>query len=187
MPVRLLREILVTPLPTQCDFVPSDLRLALFWLGCLLWWLLLLKKNAWYCPASVLCILACILLKEFMPRMTCTSYVHLTVGSVQFSSVAQSCPTLCDSMDCSMPGFLVHHQLLELAQTHIHWVGLDNHDGVITHPEPGILECEVKWALGGITINKASGGDGIPAELFQILEDDAVQVLHMQWFWSPEK
>ena len=104
-------------------FVPSDLRLALFWLGCLLWWLLLLKKNAWYCPASVLCILACILLKEFMPRMTCTSYVHLTVGSVQFSSVAQSCPTLCDSMDCSMPGFLVHHQLLELAQTHIHWVG----------------------------------------------------------------
>ena len=55
---------------------------------------------------------------------------------------------------------------------------LDNHDGVITHPEPGILECEVKWALGGITINKASGGDGIPAELFQILKDDAVEVLH---------
>ena len=55
---------------------------------------------------------------------------------------------------------------------------LDNHDGVITHPEPDILECEVKWALGGITINKASGGDGIPAELFQILKDDAVKVLH---------
>ena len=55
---------------------------------------------------------------------------------------------------------------------------LDNHDGVITHPEPGLLECEVKWALGGITINKASGGDGIPAELFQILKDDAVEVLH---------
>ena len=55
----------------------------------------------------------------------------------------------------------------------------DNHDGVITHPEPDILECEVKWALGSITTNKASGGDGIPVELFQILKDDAVEVLHM--------
>ena len=51
---------------------------------------------------------------------------------------------------------------------------LDNHDGVITHLEPDILECEVKWALGSITMNKASGGDGIPGELFQILKDDAV-------------
>ena len=54
----------------------------------------------------------------------------------------------------------------------------DNHDGVITHLEPDILECEVKWALESITMNKASGGDGIPVELFQILEDDAVKVLH---------
>ena len=54
----------------------------------------------------------------------------------------------------------------------------DNHDGVITHLEPDILECKVKWALGGITMNKASGGDGIPVELFQILKDDAVKVLH---------
>ena len=54
----------------------------------------------------------------------------------------------------------------------------DNHDGVITHLEPDILECEVKWALESITTNKASGGDGIPAELFQILKDDAVKVLH---------
>ena len=54
----------------------------------------------------------------------------------------------------------------------------DNHDGVITHLEPDILECEIKWALGSITTNKASGGDGIPAELFQILKDDAVKVLH---------
>ena len=54
----------------------------------------------------------------------------------------------------------------------------DNHDDVITNLEPDILECEVKWALGSITTNKASGGDGIPVELFQILEDDAVQVLH---------
>ena len=53
----------------------------------------------------------------------------------------------------------------------------DNHDGVTTHLEPDILECEVKWALGSITINKASGGDGIPGELFQILKDDAVTVL----------
>ena len=54
----------------------------------------------------------------------------------------------------------------------------DNHDGVITHLEPDILECEVKWVLGSITTNKASGGDRIPVELFQILKDDAVKVLH---------
>ena len=51
----------------------------------------------------------------------------------------------------------------------------DNHNGVITHLEPDILECEVRWALGSITMNKASGGDGIPVELFQILKDDAVK------------
>ena len=54
----------------------------------------------------------------------------------------------------------------------------DNHDGVITHLEPDILKGEVKWALGSITMNKDSGGDGIPVELFQILKDDAVKVLH---------
>ena len=54
----------------------------------------------------------------------------------------------------------------------------DNHNGVITHLEPDILECEVQWALGSITTNKASGGDGIPVELFQILQDDAVKVVH---------
>ena len=54
----------------------------------------------------------------------------------------------------------------------------DNHNGVITHLEPDILECEVKWALRNITVNKASGGDGIPVELFQIPEDDAVKMLH---------
>ena len=54
----------------------------------------------------------------------------------------------------------------------------DNHDGVITHLDPEILECKVKWALGSITANKASGGDGIPGELFQILNDGAVKVLH---------
>ena len=54
----------------------------------------------------------------------------------------------------------------------------DNHNGVITHLEPDILECELKWALKSITMNKDSGGDGFPAELFQILEDDAVKMLH---------
>ena len=54
----------------------------------------------------------------------------------------------------------------------------DNHDGVITHLEPDILECEVKWALGSTTMNKASGGDGMPVELFQILKDDVIKVLH---------
>ena len=62
----------------------------------------------------------------------------------------------------------------------------DNRDGVITHLEPDILECEVKWALRSITTNKASGGDGIPAELFQILKDDAVKALHSicQQIWK---
>ena len=56
--------------------------------------------------------------------------------------------------------------------------GPDNHDGVITHLEPDILECEVKWSLESITMNNASGGDGIPVELFQILKDSTVKVLH---------
>ena len=65
----------------------------------------------------------------------------------------------------------------------------DNHDGVITHLEPDILECEVKWALGSISMNKASGGDGISVELFQILKDDAVKVLHSicQQIWETEQ
>ena len=65
----------------------------------------------------------------------------------------------------------------------------DNHDGVITHLEPDILECKVKWALGSITMNKASGGDGIPAELFRILKDDAVKVLHSicQQIWKTQQ
>ena len=65
----------------------------------------------------------------------------------------------------------------------------ENHDGVVTHLEPDILECEVKWALGRITMNKASGGDDIPVELFQILKDDAVKVLHSicQQIWKTKK
>ena len=65
----------------------------------------------------------------------------------------------------------------------------DNHDGMITHLEPDILECEVKWALESITTNKASGGDGIPVKPFQILKDDAVKVLHSicQQIWKPQQ
>ena len=65
----------------------------------------------------------------------------------------------------------------------------DNHDGVVTHPEPDTLEYEVKQDLGSITTNKASGGDGIPAELFQILEDDAVKVLYSicQQMWKSQQ
>ena len=65
----------------------------------------------------------------------------------------------------------------------------DNHDGVITHLEPDILECEVQWTLGSITVNKASGGDGIPVEIFQILKDDTMKVLHSicQKIWKTQK
>ena len=79
----------------------------------------------------------------------------------------------------------------ELYKKYFH--DIDNHNGVTTHLEPGILEFKVKWALGSITMNKASGGDGIPVELFQVLEDDAVKVLHsicqqiwktQQWPWD---
>ena len=65
----------------------------------------------------------------------------------------------------------------------------DNHNGVITHLEPDILECKVKWALGSITMNKASGGDGISVELFQILKDDAEKVLYSicQQIWKTQQ
>ena len=74
----------------------------------------------------------------------------------------------------------------ELYKEYLH--NPDNHDGVITHLEPDILECEVKWASGSITMNKATGDDGIPAELFQILKDDAVKVLHSicQQIWKTQ-
>ena len=75
----------------------------------------------------------------------------------------------------------------ELYKKDLH--NLDNHNCVITHLEPDILECEVKWALESITRNKASGGDGIPVELFQILKDDAVKVLHSicQQIWKTQQ
>ena len=75
----------------------------------------------------------------------------------------------------------------KLYKTYLH--DPDNHNGVITHLEPDILECEAKWALGCITMNKASGGDGILGELFQILKDDAVKVLHSmcQKIWKTQQ
>ena len=75
----------------------------------------------------------------------------------------------------------------ELYKNYLH--DSDNYDGVITHLEPDILVCEVKWALRSITTNKASGGDGIPADLFQILNDDAVKVLHSicQVIWKAQQ
>ena len=65
----------------------------------------------------------------------------------------------------------------------------NTHDGVVTHPEPDILECEIKWALGSTVVNKATGGDGIPAELFKILEVDAIKVLHSicQQIWKTQQ
>ena len=75
----------------------------------------------------------------------------------------------------------------ELCKKHLH--DPDNHSGVITYLEPDILQCEVKWALGSITMNKSSGCDGISVELFQILEDDAVKVLHSicQQIWKTQQ
>ena len=79
------------------------------------------------------------------------------------------------------------HEYTELYKKDIH--DPDNHDGVITHLEPDILEFEVKWPLGSITMNKASEGDGIPVELFQILKDDAVKMLHSicQQIWKTQQ
>ena len=95
-------------------------------------------------------------------------------------------------------GPAIHHKLLthgqefgscfeELYKKDLH--NPDNHDGIITDLEPDILECEVKWALESITTNKASGGDGISVELFQILKDDAVKVLHSicQQIWKTQQ
>ena len=86
----------------------------------------------------------------------------------------------CDFLQYQFPTFSLYKKDLQ---------DLDNHDGVITHLEPDILECEVKWALESITTNKASGSDGIPVELFQILKYDAVKVLHLicQQIWKTQQ
>ena len=113
--------------------------------------------------------------------------LHLPMINITACMSAQSCPTLGDPGVCSLPGSSV----LVIFQARIlEWVAIsysrktvqkkkslndsDNHDGVVTNLEPDILDSEVKWALGGFTTNKARGDDGIPAELFKILQDDAV-------------
>ena len=109
------------------------------------------------------------------------------------SEVSQLCLTLCNPMDYiayqappSM-GFSRQEYTEELYKKDLH--DPDNHNGVITHLEPDILACEVKWALGSITTNKASGSDGIPVELFEILKDNAVKVLHSicQQIWKTQQ
>ena len=137
-------------------------------------------------------------------RMEKTSLFKGTfhASSVQFSSVAQSCPTLYAPMNRKM-GTLKDRNGMDLTEAEgikkwqeyteelykkdLH--DTDNHNGVITHLEPDILECEVKGALGNITTNKASEGDGIPVELFQMLKDDAVKVLHSisQQIWKTQQ
>ena len=94
-----------------------------------------------------------------------------------------------NGMDLSEAGDIKKRwqEYIELYKKDLH--NTDNHDGVITHLEPDILECDVKWALESITMSKASGGDGIPVELFQILKDDAVKMLHSicQQIWKTEQ
>ena len=94
---------------------------------------------------------------------------HAKIGSIK----DKNCMDLTEAEDIKKRW---QEQRQELYRKDLH--NRDNHDGVIIHLEPDILECEIKWVLGSITTNKASGGDGIPAELFQILKDDAVKVLH---------
>ena len=115
-------------------------------------------------------------------------------SSVQFSSVAQSCLTLCNPMNHSTMGTIKDRNGMDLTEAEDpkkRWQEYteelyrkdlhdpDNYDGVITHLEPDILECEVKWAFGRITRNTVSGDDGIPVDLFQILKDDAVKMLYL--------
>ena len=108
----------------------------------------------------------------------------LTFPSHSFTHSQESCMYITEAEDIKKR-WQKHTE--ELYKKDLH--DPDNHDGVITHLEPDILECEVKWALGSITMNKTGGGDGIPAELFQILKDDAVKVLHTirQQIWKTQQ
>ena len=108
----------------------------------------------------------------------------LTFPSHSFTHSQESCMYITEAEDIKKR-WQKHTE--ELYKKDLH--DPDNHDGVITHLEPDILECEVKWALGSITMNKTGGGDGIPAELFQILKDDAVKVLHStcQQIWKTQQ
>ena len=102
---------------------------------------------------------------------------HAKIGSIK----DRNCIDLIETEDSKKR---CQEYTVELYKKDLH--NPDNHNGVVTHLEPDILECEVRWATGNITMNKASGGDGIPVELFQILKDDAMKVLHSicQQIWN---
>ena len=104
---------------------------------------------------------------------------HAKMGSIK----DRNCMDLTEAEDIQKRW----QEYIELYKKDLH--NPDNHDGVIAHLEPDIPECEVKWALESITMNKASGGDGIPVELFQILRDDAMKVLHSigQQIWKTQQ
>ena len=117
--------------------------------------------------------------QELNPRLLCL--LHWQVDSLSLSHLGSH---LCVYINTYI---LWQEYTEELYKKDLH--NPDDHNGVITHLEPEIMECEVKWALGNITTNKASGGDGIPVELFQILKGDAVKVLHSvgQQIWKTQK
>ena len=106
------------------------------------------------------------------------SLSHVRLSETTWTAAHQAPPSM---------GLSTKEEYTELYKKDLH--DPHNHDGVITNLEPDILECEVKWALESITTNKASGSDGIPVELFQILKDDAVKVLHSicQQIWKTEQ
>ena len=129
-----------------------------------LYFFALITKKAFLSPLAILWNSAF--------RCLYLSFSPLLFTSLLFTAFCKASP---DS-HFAFFAFLFHEYTEELYNKDLH--NPDNHDGVITHLEPDILECEVKWALGSVTINKASGGDGIPVELFQILKDNAVKMLH---------
>ena len=119
--------------------------------------------------------------RDFFKKIRDTKGIfHAKMGSIK----DRNCMDLIEAEDLKKRG---QEYTEELYKKELH--DPDNHNGVITHLEPDILECEVKWVLGSITTNKASGGDRIPIELFQTLKDDAVKVLHSicQHIWKTQQ
>ena len=112
--------------------------------------------------------------------------VYAPTSNTEEAEVERFYEDLQDLLELILKKYVLKKYTKELCKKDIH--DPDNHNGVITDLEPDILECEVKWALESITTNKASGGDGIPVELFQILKDDAVKVLHSicQQIWKTQ-
>ena len=128
-----------------------------------------------------------ILTSEIVSSISSVNYIFINVLSCSVVSNSLRPPRTI-AQQAPLPwGFSRQEYTEELYKKDLH--DLDNHDGVITHLEPDILEYEVKWALGGITINKARGTDGIPAKLFQILKEDAMKVLHSvcQEIWKTQQ